>query len=88
MGTHDCELDIDNIPEGEKATYVLLGIHQDLLVGVAPLCDAGCKVTFTREEVNMMKEDKTIWKELGKLSLQTSIIRDSFQLLHADFLSP
>ena len=51
-----CKLDIDNIPEAAKTTYILTGMQKTSLLGIYLLYNAGCKATFTREELNATKE--------------------------------
>ena len=64
-----CKLDIDNIPEGAKTAYILTGMQKTSLVWIYLLYNAGCKATFTQEEVNVTKEgggDLEGWRERKK----------------------
>eukprot|EP00804_Cyclotella_cryptica_P014198 CCRYP_005618-RA/>CCRYP_005618-RA protein AED:0.40 eAED:0.40 QI:0/0/0/0.5/1/1/4/0/613 len=51
--SHACELDIP-LPKTAKQGYVLPGMKNHSLISVTKMCDAGCKVIFSKDECNIV----------------------------------
>ena len=51
--TSTCDLATPQPPSGfPTSSYVMLGLQENL-VGVGPMCDANCTVTFIKHSVNI-----------------------------------
>eukprot|EP00804_Cyclotella_cryptica_P000092 CCRYP_013748-RA/>CCRYP_013748-RA protein AED:0.50 eAED:0.50 QI:0/0/0/0.5/0/0/2/0/265 len=51
--SHACELDIP-LPTTAKQGYILPGMKNHSLISVTKMCDAGCKVIFSKDECNIV----------------------------------
>lgn len=57
--THQGMLNIDSLSEKAKVVHLFPEIHTSLL-SIGQLCDADCKVNFDKNNVNILKDHKTI----------------------------
>ncbi len=46
--SHTCSLNIDDLPKNARVAHVIPGLASHLLLSVVRLCNAGCKVIFTK----------------------------------------
>ena len=46
--TYDCNVAILELPEKARSIHIVPGLASHLLVSVVKLCNAGCKVIFTK----------------------------------------
>ena len=57
--THVAELDIPQLPIEARRVHLVPDIHTSLLA-IAPLCDVGCTVTFSKTDVVVHLDDKIV----------------------------
>ena len=60
--THTCNLRIPNLPPAARLAHIIPGLASHLLVSVVRLCNAGCKVTFTKINCVVEHCGRTIMK--------------------------
>jgi hypothetical protein len=51
--THEAELDMPMLPAATKQVHIVPELATHTLLSIGQLCDAGCDVAFTAEEVTV-----------------------------------
>ena len=59
--TTQCRLQINNLSQQAASGFALPGLAKHSLVSVSKLCDDDCEVTFDKTNVNVTKDNTTIW---------------------------
>ena len=60
--THQCLLNLPNLPHDARKAYVIPGLASHSLISVVTLCNAGCEITFTKIGVIVKYHGRTILK--------------------------
>ena len=57
-----CTLHIPTLSTNATSGYILPGLKKHSLISIAKLCDNDCIATFTKKDVTITKNNKSIWK--------------------------
>jgi hypothetical protein len=49
---HTCTLDLPNLPAGNGAAHIIPGLASHSLLSVVTMCNDGCMVTFTKNQLH------------------------------------
>ena len=60
--THTCNLKIPNLPHAARLAHLIPGLASHSLVSVVRLCNAGCRVTFTKIDCIVEYRGRTIMR--------------------------
>jgi hypothetical protein len=60
QSSHTCDLLLADLPPQARKAHILAGLVHNLLISVGQLCDNGCSVTFTQEQVTVSKNGKCV----------------------------
>ena len=60
--SHESDILVKYIPKESITDYILPGLQRHLLIGIAPLCDAGYTFMFINQEVIVTKNDQVVFK--------------------------
>jgi hypothetical protein len=58
--SHTCNLLLTDIPPQARQAHILPGLVHNSLILVGKLCDNGCSVTFTQDQVTVSKNEKCV----------------------------
>jgi hypothetical protein len=58
--THEAELDMPMLPAAAKQVHIVPELTTHTLLSIGQLCDAGCDVAFTAEEVTIKYKGNTV----------------------------
>jgi hypothetical protein len=58
--SHTCNLLLTDLPLQARQAHILPGLVHNSLTSVGQLCDNGCSVTFTQEQVTVSKNGKCV----------------------------
>jgi hypothetical protein len=58
--SHTCNLFLTDFPPQARQAHILPGLVHNSLISVGQLCDNGCSVTFTQEQVTVSKHGKCV----------------------------
>jgi hypothetical protein len=60
QSSHTCDLLLTDLPPLARQAHILQGLVNNSLISVRQLCDNGCNVTFTQEQVTVSKNGKCV----------------------------
>jgi hypothetical protein len=60
QSSHTCDLLLTDFPPQARKANILPGLVHNSLISVGKLCDNGCIVTFTQEQVTVSKNEKCL----------------------------
>ena len=60
--THECEIDLPELPSEANKTHIVPGLAHTSLISIKMLRDAGCKVTYDEDAVKVYYKEKVVWK--------------------------
>jgi hypothetical protein len=60
QSSHTCNLLLTDLPPQARQAHTLPGLVQKLLISVGKLCNNGCSVTFTQDQVTVSKNEKCV----------------------------
>jgi hypothetical protein len=60
QSSHTCDLLLADLPTQSWKAHILPGLVHNSLISVGQLCDNGCSVTFTQEQVTVSKNGKFV----------------------------
>jgi hypothetical protein len=60
QSSHTCDLLLADLPPQARKAQILPRLMQNSLISVGQLCDNGCSVTFTQEQVTVSKNGKCV----------------------------
>jgi hypothetical protein len=60
QSSHTCKLLLTDLPPQERQAHILPGLGHNSLISVGKLCDNGCSVTFTQEQVTVSRNGKCV----------------------------
>jgi hypothetical protein len=60
QSSHTCSLLLTDLPPQARQAYILPGLVHNSLILVVQLCDNGCSVTFTQDQVTVSKNEKCV----------------------------
>jgi hypothetical protein len=60
QSSHTCALLLTDLPPQARKAHILPGLVHNSLISVGQLCDNGCRVTFTQEQVTVSKNGKCV----------------------------
>jgi hypothetical protein len=60
QSSHTCDLLLTDLPPQERKAHILPGLVHNSLISVGQLCDNGCSITFTQEQVTASKNGKCV----------------------------
>jgi hypothetical protein len=90
QSSHKCNLLITYFPPQARQAHILLGLVHNSLISVWQLCDNGCSVTFTQEQVTVSKNGKSVMYEaqdprsrLWRVDLKQRFETNQVQCKHA-----
>jgi hypothetical protein len=88
--SHTCDLLLTDLPPQARKAHILLGIVHNSLISVGQLCDNGCSVTFTQEQVTVSKNGKCVMygsrdpkSRLWRVNLKQRVETKQVQCNHA-----
>jgi hypothetical protein len=55
QSSHTCNLLLTDLSPQARQTHILPGLVHNSLISVGQLCDSGCSVTFTQEQVTVSR---------------------------------
>jgi hypothetical protein len=58
--SHTCNLLLTDFPPQARQAHILPGLVHNSLISVGQLCDNGCSVTFTQDQVTVSKNEKCV----------------------------
>jgi hypothetical protein len=58
QSSHMCDLLLTDLPPQARKAHILPGLVHNLLISAGQLCDSGCDVTFTQEQVTVSRYGK------------------------------
>jgi hypothetical protein len=58
--SHTCDLLLTDFPPQARKAHILPGLVHNSLISVGKLCDNGCNITFTQEQVTVSKNGKCV----------------------------
>jgi hypothetical protein len=58
QSSHTCNLLLTDLPPQARQAHILPGLVHNSLISVGQLCDSGCSVTFTQDQVTVSKNQK------------------------------
>jgi hypothetical protein len=56
QSSHTCDLLLADLPPLTRKAHILPGLVHNSLISVGQLCDNGCNVTFTQEQVTVSRD--------------------------------
>jgi hypothetical protein len=69
-----CSLQLPQLPKQAQEAHIIPGLtHSIPLLSIGKLCDAGCKATFNKHEVRILKNNQELFK--GQRDQQTGLWR-------------
>jgi hypothetical protein len=60
QSSHTCDLLLADLPPQAQKAHILPGRVHNSLISVGQLCDSGCDVTFTQEQVTVLRDGKCV----------------------------
>jgi hypothetical protein len=60
QSSHTCNLLLTDLRPQERQAHILPGLVQNSLISVGQLCNNGCSVTFTQDQVTVSKNEKCV----------------------------
>jgi hypothetical protein len=60
QSSHTCNLLLTDLPPQARQAHILPGLVHNSLISVGQLCDNGCIITFTRDQVTVTKNKKCV----------------------------
>jgi hypothetical protein len=54
--SHTCELLLADLPPQARKAHIIPGLLHNSLISVGQLCDSGCNITFTQEQVTVLRD--------------------------------
>jgi hypothetical protein len=60
QSSHTCDLLLTDFPPQSRKTHILPGLVHNSIISVGQLCDSGCDVTFTQEQVTVSRDGKCV----------------------------
>jgi hypothetical protein len=91
QSSHTCNLLLTDLPPQARQAHILPELVHNSLVSVAQLCDNGCSVTFTQEQVTVSKNEKCVMygsrdpkSRLRRVDLKKRFETDQVQCNHAN----
>jgi hypothetical protein len=60
QSSHTCNLLLTDLPPQARQAHILPGLVHNSLISVGQLCDNGCSVTFTQDQVTVSKNEKCV----------------------------
>jgi hypothetical protein len=60
QSSHTCDLLLTDLPPQARKAHILPGLVHNSLISVGQLCDNGCDVTFTQEQVTLSRDGKCV----------------------------
>jgi hypothetical protein len=60
QSSHTCELLLADLPPQARNAHILPGLVHNSLISVGQLCDSGCNVTFTQEQVTVSRDRQCV----------------------------
>jgi hypothetical protein len=60
QSSHTCNLLLTDLPPHARQAHILPGLVHNSLISVGQLCDNGCSVTFTQDQVTVSKNEKCV----------------------------
>jgi hypothetical protein len=60
QSSHTCNLLLTDLPPKARQAHILPGLVHNSLISVGQLCDNGCSVTFTQDQVTVSKNGKCV----------------------------
>jgi hypothetical protein len=90
QSSHTCNLLLTGLPPQARQAHTLLGLVHNSLISVGQLCDNGCSVTFTHDQVTVSKDKKCVMhgsrdpkSRLWRVDLKQKFEKQEVQCNHA-----
>jgi hypothetical protein len=91
QSSHTCNLLLAGLPPQAWQAHILPGILHNSLISVGQLCDNGCSVTFTHDQVTVSKDKKCVMQgsrdpksRLWRVNLKQKFEKQEVQCNHAN----
>jgi hypothetical protein len=90
QSSHTCNLLLTALPPQARQAHILPGLVHNSLILVGQLCDNGCIVTFTQDQVTVSKNEKCVMygsrdpkSRLWRVDLKQKFEKNEVQCNHA-----
>jgi hypothetical protein len=90
QSSHTCNLLLTELPPQSRQARILPGLLPNSLISVGQLCDNGCSVTFTQDQVTVSKNKKCVMygsqdpkSRLWRVDLKQKFEKQEVQCNHA-----
>jgi hypothetical protein len=91
QSSHTCNLLPTDLPPQARQAHILPGLVHNSLILLGQLCDNGCSVTFTQDQVTVSKNEKCIMygyrdpkSRLWQVDLKNKFETNQMQCYHAN----
>jgi hypothetical protein len=92
QSSHTCNLLLTDMPPQARQAHILPGLVHNSLIAVGQLCDNGCSVTFTQDQVTVSKNQKCVMygsrdprSRLWRVDLKKRFETNQVQCEHAHY---
>jgi hypothetical protein len=84
QSSHTCNLLLPDLPPQARHAHILPGLVNNSLIPLGKLCDNGCSVTFTQDQVTVSKNEKCVMygSRDPKLRLWRVNLKQRFETKH------
>jgi hypothetical protein len=90
QSSHTCNLLLTDLPPQSQQAHIFPGLVHNSLILVGQLCDSGCSVTFTQDQVTVSKNEKCVMygsrdpkSRLWRVDLKKRLETNQLQCNHA-----
>jgi hypothetical protein len=90
QSSHTCKLLLTELPPQARQAHILPGLVHNSLISVGQLCDNGCSVTFTQDQVTVSKSKRCFMygsrdqkSRLWRVDLKQKFEKQEVQCNHA-----
>jgi hypothetical protein len=90
QSAHTCNLLLTGLPPQARQAHILPGLAHNSLISVGQLCDKGCSVTFTHDQVTVTKNKEFLMRgsrypksRLWRVDLKQKFEKHEIQCNHA-----
>jgi hypothetical protein len=89
QSSHTCNLLLTGLPSQARQAHILPGLMHNSLISVGQLCNNGCSVTFTHDQVTVTKDKECVMRgsrdpksRLWRVDLKQKFEKDEVQCNH------
>jgi hypothetical protein len=79
QSSHTCDLLLADLQPQARKAHILPGLVHSSLISVGKLCDNGCNVTFTQEQVTVSRDGKCVMYGSRDPRSEIAIVESRFE---------